>query len=518
MRLRYLAVVALCLLSLAPLGVRAADAEKPATEPIATEISFASMSALAGFLKDLGIPVPPMLTAEGVDQTFPFLGGVDDTRPASFTILMRPDLPEQNRGYFSVPAKDPASYMGKMKEQGVKTLVEGQDVYPLGPVFIKFTKDRVLFGGTDTALKNSDDTAMIKQYADGKTLAAMWGDIRELRKTHPEVLKAFVDDLKKKDEAKPSEGSAAEKKGEKLGRDFVYGYFQNTIERLEMAVSKGANDTLAARILVAPSVPWAGTDAPVAVPVLPPECAGRVDLVFTFPTADVLKAGFKTLISLTDNPTKNTKVSVDEMCDILAQLTAAHLTGEANSLGWAVTDGACVAYVVRQNSAEQDVDAIVKKLAADMQKLDAIDGEKEHLKVDGYTTAAGAKVVREILIDKGVAFAYVDFLPKGKRVYITVSDSDKKFVETMPMDKDVAGQTLKKGAYLQLDAAKMLDAIQKKAKDATPLPPGIAEALAKITAPITLTVVPGAEGVKLELTVPMAIIKAGASVVPKDGL
>ncbi len=511
MRLRCLMVVALCLAGLLPGWIRAADAEKAATEPIVAEASFASISALVSQLKELGVPVPPTLSAEGIDGTFPFLGGVDDKRPCSITFLARPDIPQSNRAFFSFPSKDPASYLAKLKEQGAKTAVEGQDVFPLGPIFIKFTKDRVIFGGTETALKFADDVALAKQYADGKTIAATWGDIKDIRKNHPEIIKAFIDDMRKKDVDKP-----AETDGEKFGREMVYNYFEKVLDRLELSVLKSTADSLAVRMLIAPPPPWNGADAPVAMPVLPADCAGRVDLVCTAPNRDIWDSGIKWVIDSGVSPPKSSKVPEADIRGFIADYLAAHFSGEANSLGWTVKDDACVAYVVRQNSKEEDIEAILKKLAADATKLSAVDGEKEHLKVETYTTAAGAKVVRETLFDKEKPFAYIDFLSKGKRVYMTISDSDKKFVETMPLDQDVPNQQLKKGAYIQIDVAKTIDAVNKKQKTPLPLPPALAASLAKATTPITFKAEPAADGLRCELALPVAIIKEVTALLPTD--
>src|SRR5262249_28953235 len=152
--------------------------------------------------KDLGIPLPDFLKATTLDAIFPFLGGVDDSKPCSFTMIASTKVTPDKMGYFSLPSKDTATAAKQMQDNGAQPAVEGEKIYDLGQTVLRFGADRVWFGGTVPALQQADETRAAKQHADGKTLAALWFDLRETRRSQPEVLKKFVGDLRKNSEQK----------------------------------------------------------------------------------------------------------------------------------------------------------------------------------------------------------------------------------------------------------------------------------------------------------------------------
>lgn len=511
---RYLSVTVLCLASVLPQQARAVEAEKPAREPVMSKTSVVSLGSVFQLLNDLGVPPSADLTVEAMDAAFPFVGGIDDSRPIGLYFLARFDLPESKRFYVSIPSKAPGGYMAKMKESGAKSVVEGQDVFQMGPLFIKFAKDRVLLGGIANALAQHEDSSLAEQFADGKLLLTSSSDFRDLRKNFPDAIKALYNDAENNSDSRETETRRNNKAG-KAGRDLSRYYFKNEFERFDFKILKPSQEKLVSTLTWGPAPAWDALETPVPVPALPSECAGRFDLKLTIPDRDFFVAKFKVVWDLAEK--LDTKVSIDDASNFFGEFANAHLGGNATSVGWAVQDGACVAYVVRQFSAEQqDVEARIKNLVESGAKLDAIDNHKPTMQFDSYPTAAGAKVFRERITNKeGALVVCVDFLPRGKRVYMTISDSDKKFIETMPLDQDVPGQTLKKGAYLQIDAGKMLDAIQKKDKKFVS-PPSVTDALAKITEPIVLKLEPGAEGLNGELTIPIAVIKAITNLIPKD--
>jgi hypothetical protein len=496
----FLVVVAVCSINVT---LRAGDAPKLAVD--GAEISISSFSDVDKQLTAMGIPVPPIFKAESTDAKFPFVGGLDETRPLSITFLIRPDLPEQNRAYFSIPSKNPTAFIKTLENSGAKPAVEGQSIYPLGGMGIKFDTDRVWFGGTVEVLSRVSDARLVKQYADGKVLLSGWLDMTDLRQNRPEVLKGFVDQIVRKQTPIEAHASVAEQEGQKIGRELVCNYIQNVLDRIELTLLKSQGDAISAHLLIAPGLVWETAQPNYPQPVLPAECVGRVDTLAPIPDMLAIKKALSTIAKAANT---KSEVNEDDFAAFLQAFVAAHWSGEANSIGWSFADGKVVFYVVRQASGEQDVEALLKKVVDAAAQLDK-ESKSAHntFKLEDYTTAKGDKVLRETITGDKSPALFIDVLPKGKRVYMTISNGEGKQVEQIPIGQDVPGQQIKKGVNLQIDLSRLANAVPRNSPE-FPVPPSILDSLAKIKSPIVLKCEPDAKSLNIDLSVPSALVKA----------
>jgi hypothetical protein len=497
MKLRAIPAVLLCLASVAPLPLRAEEPRKPEAAVSYFELSVASLNALTGQLKALDIPLPEFLSTAFINKQFVFLGGIDETAPGGVTFLLSKDEEEEGPVYFSLPAKDPAAFEKLLVLQGEKPAIEGEKIYNAEGSPMRFTPNRVLFGGTPEILKTADPNAVAKPYADGNKIASLTFDAAALRRTRPDYIKTFFDELIKEQPVDPA-ATEEERRLEEIGQKFIVRYISDVLERVDVSVLKSTEGVVGLHVELMPGAAWKSAPQAFPMPALP-ESAARLDVAATVPNVDFTSdLASRVLKQLTNFPQGS-------FMPFICQFSSSHLSGDALSIAAASTDGEPVVYAVRQAAAEQDLEDALKKFETLCDKFDKDKGTGKSTKLDSYTTKAGDKVVRETLVIGPGSNAFVDFLKKDKRIYMAFSTSDKKFIENIALNVDLPEKTIKKGFALQVDiaqGAKILSGIP-----GADVPPEVVAMLSAIKKPLALSCEPTEKSLMFSLTLPGALLK-----------
>src|SRR5689334_11669334 len=101
--------------------------------------------------------------------------------------------------------------------------------------------------------KAEDALASVNQYAGSPNILMMVMDAATIRKEHPEYLNDFVEAARKNSSIDRT-ASPEEQQGEEFGRELAIKYLNDTLERLEVAVVAGKDDTVGVTAVVAPGV------------------------------------------------------------------------------------------------------------------------------------------------------------------------------------------------------------------------------------------------------------------------
>jgi hypothetical protein len=419
-------------------AARAADApvEGPA---VVGSLTIASADKLKEFADVAGVPLPPFLTAAGVEGMFPFIGDgkLKTDAPVALAMVMGKDVSQQQMMIFALPMKDGGGNLSSIPNT-TKTDAADTVTAENGMAFRR-TDSYLLFGGTGPVTSKFDVSALAEKVkpgtaADGKSktpILHLEVDVKKIKQVDPEKFKQGL----------ASSGGEMENAGGKFAQD----YMANKIDRLDVDLDQvGGDYDLSAKI-----TPLHADVASFEKAGLPDDCVLRADLGLTVEEAKKAVAFLS----------KDEKVSDTDMAKV--ELFETLMLGDSESIGLSPMGGGTLIDVVHQSHS----DGLNAKLKSIVDRLKA-DDHNFGTALSEYQSAAGATVERLTLTDqKDKSNIYADALVKGDALYTTVSFSDAHQAETLVGLKSQGTTMSPASGWIKIpETVKVVQTLQAKAE------------------------------------------------------
>jgi hypothetical protein len=410
-----------------PAAVAQADApaaapdQAPAGKPAkAATASVASLTRLAQVAGEIGVPLPPFLTAQGIGQQFPFIGpdGIDSERPIGIVFFAGPNLNIQaGQGVvFVLPVKQGAAALTAF--EGAKPVEGHPDAVDLNGTTFKRTAGSLIFSQTREAVLGTEESDVSDPFkaepAGGKSVLQIRFDVKSLRDGNPEMFKSMLASAKD-----AASAGTAQQIDPQAAIDFI-----NTVNHVDLAVEQAGTD-LTLKLAVAPLKTPAGGMSPK--PGMPREVVARFDLsaspmqLMTSPEKAIGQ-----IMKASDNATKFTPAQQKQMAQLFKAFSDTFLNADAISLGVAPHAEKTVVYFVEQHRQPVDLPAQLKAFADEFNRTapvmdNAAKGEKTSVKISDYTDQDGLKVTRITGFDNDKPQMYFDATEKDNIVFLTAS-------------------------------------------------------------------------------------------------
>lgn len=405
----------------APASPAAAPDQALAGKPAkAATASVASLTRLAQVAGEIGVPLPPFLTAQGIGQQFPFIGpdGIDPERPIGIVFFAGPNLNVQaGQGVvFVLPVKPGAAALTAFK--GAKPVEGHPDAVDLNGTIFKRTAGSLIFSQTPDGVLGTEEANITDPFkadpAGGKSVIQVRLDVKSLRDGNPEMFKSMLASAKD-----AASAGTAQQIDPQAAIDFI-----NTVNHVDLALEQAGTD-LALKLAVAPMKVPAGGMSPK--PGMPKEVVARFDLSAS--PMELMTSPEKTIgeiIKASDNATRFTPAQQKQMAQLFKVFSDTFLNADAISLGVAPQAEKTVVYFVEQHRQPVDLPAQLKAFADEFNKTapvmdNAAKAEKTSVKISDYTDQDGLKVTRVTGFDNDRPQGYLDATEKDNTVFLAAS-------------------------------------------------------------------------------------------------
>ncbi|HEY2586448.1 MAG TPA: hypothetical protein VGI81_11850 [Tepidisphaeraceae bacterium] len=409
---------------LVPFTARAVPVEVRATN--VGSISLASLSRLAHEAGELGIKLPPPLTAEGIERQFPFVGagGFDPDRPVGVFFFAGPGTRfAADAGIaYVLPVKPDVATLKSVLDLGGKPLGNGSGAVEWnGMTFRRTPNNYVIFSRSPDAAIAVREADLLDGYRpplsprtgpDVPILRASF-DAAACRRADPSRFRMMVDGLTYPAASRsPAAADAL--------RAIAW-----RITRLDLAMLR-SGDELSLKFGIAPiRIPAAGT---FTRPGMPEGVVARFDVAAppmqVMPWLESVFGRFWPGLALSGGRWD------DEFRRDAVQIL---LGGDAVSMGLDPRENVGVFYIVQQH-VQADPVARLRQAAERSNLVAAYPVDKTRaafLEFTQYTTPAGLHVAR-VKVTEGPACTFcLDLVRRADTVYITGSTDPGQFVESL---------------------------------------------------------------------------------------
>lgn len=384
-------------------------------------LSIASLSRISAEAKDLGIELPPMMTAEGIEQRFSFIpaGGLDADRPVGVFLFAADNL-EQAGGRnlaFAIPLKKGAATLKSFLDQGGRPLGGGSGAVKLNGNYFRRTAFYLIFGQTAQAVVGMRDAELLDPYRPPQTgrdkapdgvLIRFSADLAAARQVDASRVQRLFNGLK----------YVAGRRGYGVATDVAAG-LASQAGRLDAALVRNGQE-LSLQVGVAPMrVPAGGT---FVRPGMPQEVIARIDM--GAPPLQVLpwvESVFGRYVPGVQHD------------DFLHRLADILLGGQAVSVGLEPRGDIAILYMVQQQ-VKADPIARLKQLAeqSDLAANYAADKTKANrMEFGQYTSEHGLHVARVKFMQGGTATLCLDLVRQVDAVFLTASTDLGRYLESL---------------------------------------------------------------------------------------
>jgi hypothetical protein len=458
--------------------------------------SIASLSRLADEAKDLGIELPPTLTAPGLERQFPMIpaDGLDADRPIgvfSFAGLKSATATGQSYAV-AFPVKNGAATLKSFLDAGGKPLGGGSGAVELNGAFYRRTPSYLIISPIAQAAIDVREADLLDPYRPPQTgrnhapdglLARISVDLDAVRQADASRFQQLIEQLK---------FAGARGNYPTPAMDMLVGFaMQGT--RLDVALVRNGND-LSLRIGVAPvRVPAGGT---FARPGMPQEVIVRLDMgappLQVLPWVESVFGQYVPAVQQDD--------FVHHLADVL-------LAGQAVSVGLEPRGDSAIFYMVQQQ-VKADPIARLKQLAEQANlAADATPGKANANRMDisQYTTDSGLHVTRVKLMEGKTCKFCVDVVRQADTVYLTGSTDLGRYLPSLiPLKPDGQFSGLISGS---INLAAALEIVSDAAGNK--LPPAQLKSLHEILKgrSLTLTATGGGDEAFVGVSLPRDLIK-----------
>src|SRR4051794_34319349 len=192
----------------------AAGGAKPA--PIGA-LAVKSADAVARLAAQIGMPLPPEASPQGIEQQFPFIGpgGLATDKPVGMIFFGGGRVDPQQATAILLPVKPTAATADALKAAGAQPVPGSSDMLQLGKGFVRRTTNYVAFGVLPEVLAEAREEALADLLKGPDALARVSVDLKTIRAVMPEQYKAVVDKA-----AAGDNPPGGDKPGEQAGREW----------------------------------------------------------------------------------------------------------------------------------------------------------------------------------------------------------------------------------------------------------------------------------------------------------
>lgn len=455
-------------------GPRGADVGGGPRAPVPVGLAAVrSLDAVTALAAQFGLPLPPEISAAGIEQQFPFIGrgGLATDRPIGAVFVASPDLKPGQVHVFVFPLKPGAAPLAALKRVGAEPMPGRADTVIVQGAALRRTADHLLFGPVPAAVASLQEDLIDDAFKDPASLARVSVNVKAIRAAVPRQYRQFVQML----EAGTKQG-AARRARELLGPDadpeaarriaeegdaaYLAGgraaiAALEKLERLSVALDQG-DFGLRVGATVQPLAPAAARAAPRHG--LPPECFVRFDAAFSVagvlrPQADLLPR----FMAQRDEAKGRalTEQEKKQLASWLARTIDLAFGGAATTVGAEMSGGKPVVYVVYHYDKPTDYAADLRRLIDEIKATAVRENARPPL---GHSTYAlgDLKVTRVRLSDTTAAAPqayYMDCVQRGQEVFLTVSASELRFIDRLLAAKPQGNLQGLAGGWLDAGAA-----------------------------------------------------------------
>ena len=403
------------------------DAKKP---QLVGSASIASVDRLSEAARAIGLSPPGFLTAQGIEQNFPFIGagGLDTTRPLGVLIFAGPkfDIARGEEAVFAFPVKPGAASLDPLLRNGGQPVPGHDDAVQIKSLVLRRAPDHLMFStGGDIALtaRGSDLEALYAKKpgaVDPQPLARLVLNPRAFLAGCGEQFKGMM---------KASEHGPRDPAGEagyRLGQQIGWGLL-DSFTRFDLELFRDTRDLRFAVTLAPLRV---SASAAVERPGLPEAVVARVDLAFAT-APQVMKWAEPHMRELAGammnkadaRPGPGQEKAIRE---VLRASTDALLGGKALTLGIVPRGENTYVYVIQRHDAATDIAARLRALADSFNKTGRLMEDNPQKPVStmdtqSYTEPGGMQVTRLRELESGKPNFVIDGAQKGNTVFLCVS-------------------------------------------------------------------------------------------------
>jgi hypothetical protein len=446
-----LTAIAITLSAVCAIGGRADDAAPPAAKPSAVyaRVSIGSASQVAKLADDLGIPLPAMLTAGGVEQMFPFLGqgGLNPDLPVTMDFVGDgTNLSEAERQIWYLPINTGKVPISDFFANGEKL---GDDGALVNGTPFRRTGDYLMFGGTRAIMAATKPADMLKNVSDHPLFYAEYSPAK-FHEANPQL---FAQMRNNADQTTKNAANPGEAAGSQMATEFFLGSLDKMVFRIDRTPEALK---LAAQVRPAPQF----TAKTWPLPGMPDGMAARID--WQMP-AGSLTAFVKFLRKANGDDqffppslNLNTPEKRDRYFEAMSDLCETLFGGEQCSTGVArsgskhkAVDG-FVFYVASQSTAPRNAENDCQRLADELTIWVA---KKDDLKSSVWFTHSGIRIKRLMSCeDDGKPNTVIDFVDvKGTRL-VTISKTANTDMEKLLAAKSTGTLTTAAAGWVDLPA------------------------------------------------------------------
>ncbi|HWE94409.1 MAG TPA: hypothetical protein VG269_10630 [Tepidisphaeraceae bacterium] len=432
------------------LFARSARAEDDSLTQVGV-VAVKSLDATAAFAKQIGMELPPPLTAKGLEQQFPFIGsgGLATDKPVGIILFGGPGVKsDQQMMTFVFPVKPTAATLESLKSMGAKALPGHADTVLMNGVGFRRTGDYLAFG----PLPEAAATAKLESVADAvkgaNALARLVVDLKAVRVSMPEQYASVLEAISM---------NATAKDAQQAGMQVMISAMRQGVEkfdRVELGLDGadgGLRIALAAAPLKLPAPP------PGDRPGLPANAIARVDA--PVPLTSILSNEVLKKLTARDAPEGLTVKQEQKFQDLNAAVWSLFLGGEGQTAGMEVSRDAPVAYMVKRYDKPIDFALELRRLVAQAKAFGDATHHPVEMELQSYKIGE-EQALRVVISDSEKKPAlFLDVLQRGNTVFIAGSKNEFRYVDRLLAAKADGPQ--KALASASVDLGRLFDAATK---------------------------------------------------------
>jgi hypothetical protein len=420
-------------------GARAPKAQPPGPAAkqtfVAAYTAFRSLDALEELSDRVGLPLPPLLTASGLEQQLPFLGagGLAKDEPIGMIFFGGPGVTQQTAGAFVLPMKEGRAELDLFKQRGARPVPGKADAVQMGGGAFRRTDKYLILGPNLQGVVALDPALVPGAVKDEGALARLSMDLAAMKRLMPEQYDAFFEEH--------GMAEVGANPGEQAGARLALGFLK-ALDRVTIGVDRGAAGVRVRATLAPMSMP-APTQG-VLRPGMPSGVVARFDLACP-PTKAVPPLAPESFRALIDESSGerlgNNQRQRGQSLDLIVRASQVLVGSDATSVGVQPPGGADaspVFHVVNQYTRPVDV---VKEVREIVQGINGVAREAGYpapqMEVGEYESG-GTTITRVTLLERGRPMLFVDVVQRGRVTYVSIGPSEKTSIDALVAAKPEA--------------------------------------------------------------------------------
>src|SRR4051794_34613556 len=183
-------------------------------------VAVRSLDAMEDLAEEVGVVLPPMLTAAGLEGQLPFLGkgSLATDQPAGMVIFAVPGVVEESGLAFVLPVNPGKATVESFVQLGGRRVEGRGDVVMLNARLFRRTDRYLVFGSPDDGVLALDDAVIAGAMKEPAAVARLVVDLKSMKHTRPRSYDEFFERA-----LRNAGATRGEQAGAQLAIDFVKG-------------------------------------------------------------------------------------------------------------------------------------------------------------------------------------------------------------------------------------------------------------------------------------------------------